>query len=47
MNISTLIDSWISRGIITEKQAKTMLSDIALHESDARSGRFTLIVSVL
>lgn len=47
MNIHALIDSWVSRGIITEKQSKTMLADIASEERDARSGRFTVIVSVL
>lgn len=47
MNIHTLLNSWLSRGVITEKQHKTMLSDVVSEERDARSGRFTLIVSVL
>lgn len=47
MNIHTLLDRWLSREIITEKQYKVMLSDIKTEERDARSGRFTLIVSVL
>ncbi len=47
MNIHTLLDRWLSREIITEKQHKTMLSDVVKEERDTRSGRFTLIVSVL
>jgi len=47
MNIHTLLDRWLSREIITEKQYKVMLTDIQDEQRDTRSGRFTLIVSVL
>lgn len=47
MNIHTLISDWLARGVITEKQSKTMLADIDHAESSTRSGRFTVIVSVL
>lgn len=47
MNIHTLLDNWLSREIITEKQYTIMLTDIQWEQRNARSGHFTLIVSVL
>lgn len=47
MNIHTLLNRWLSRDIITEKQYKVMLADVQEEQRDARSGRFILIVSVL
>lgn len=47
MNIHILLDNWLSRKVITEKQYTIMLTDIQLEQRNARSGHFTLIVSVL
>lgn len=32
MNIHTLLDRWLSRGVITEKQYTTMVADVKTEE---------------
>ena len=47
MNTHTLLNRWLASGVITPKQHATMVADVDHEERNTRSGRFTLIVSVL